>query len=163
MSRVVLCDICSKICEGKQYFSLNGWLGKGKHYPAERQKDEAWEIQQIRDIESLSIDVCPNCLKERVGIAHLNPIKTREMLMQEVKARNPRISGLALLRKTAVTAMHSVTCDLCQSDCIDKHIEIKAGWLTLQGEELSIQLCEHCVENRLSPSIQSNYQSVTSP
>lgn len=152
MSRVVLCDICSTICQGNQYFSLSAWHGKSQQHPS-KQKQEAWDIKHRDDVEKLLADVCTTCLSDRLGIPHLSPVKTRETLRREIQLENPQMSGLKLLRKTAGMVSISVTCDLCQGNCMDRHLKIESGWLTNQGEQLMAELCSQCVGERLYPIV----------
>ena len=149
MSRAVLCDACGNVCQDNQYFSLKGWQGKGEHHPNKRREEEGWEIKQLENVARLSADLCPTCLRDHVGIARLNPVKTRPTLMNDLQAKNPQMSWLALLRRTAGMASTSVTCDICQKDCMAQHLEIKSRWLTENGEELTAELCEQCVNGSL--------------
>jgi hypothetical protein len=149
MSRVVLCNVCSAICQSNQYFSLQGWQGKGTFYPGNRREKDAWVIQQRQDIEGLAADVCPPCLRDRLNLVLLQPVKTRETLRQELLAQNPQASPLAVLRKVIEISATSVSCALCESSCIDKHLLVQSGWLTSQGEALTAELCDACVKSNL--------------
>jgi hypothetical protein len=154
MSRAVICDVCSKVCQDESYFSLSGWQGKGVHYPAKKRKDEAWAIEQRQDIDGLAADICSDCLEQRLNIVSLNRVKTRETLRKEIQAQNPHMSPLALLRQVVGISSTSVVCDRCQSECMDKHLLIKSGWITEQGEELMAELCEPCVRADLMGVVQ---------
>jgi hypothetical protein len=157
MSRAVVCDACGNLCQGNQYFSLQGWYGKGEHYPSRRRKEESWAIKQREAIAKLTGDLCPTCLDNHIGLTKLNPAKTRQGLIQELKAQNPELSGFELLRRTAGMTSISVKCDLCQKDCMEQHLRIKAGWLTKDNEELTSELCEPCVSHRLMDVIQFEF------
>lgn len=154
MSHAVLCDVCGLILgQEERYFSLNAWHGKGQHYPGNRRKPEGWDVKRRDDLEQLSADVCATCMSDRVNFSQLNPVKTKETLKQELKAANPNLSGLTLLRQTAGSVALWVKCDRCQKDCIDKHLQIASAWLTPHGEELTAELCEPCVNEMLQPIV----------
>lgn len=157
MSRAVVCDACGNPCQGNQYFSLQGWYGKGEHYPSKRRKEESWAIKQRENLAKLAADLCPTCLNNHIRLNKLNPVKTRQGLIQELQAQDPQLSGFELLCRTAGMASISVKCDLCQNDCIEQHLRIKAGWLTEDKEELTSELCEPCVSHRLMDTIQFEF------
>jgi hypothetical protein len=97
--------------------------------------------------------VCPTCLIDRLVIPHPSPVKTREMITREIQSKHPQMLGLKLLWHTAGIASISVMCDLCQGDCMDRHLKIKSSWLTEQGEELIAELCSQCISERLQPTV----------
>lgn len=163
MSRAVVCDSCGSICQGNQYFSLDGWWGKGQYYPGNRREAASWDLIVRQDLEGLSADLCPGCLSNCVGLNELNPVKTRQALMKELQDKHPQMPVLTLLRKTVGMSAISITCDICQTDCMTQHLRIKAGWLTPSGEELSAELCEPCINSALIGAVRFQAQLPKQP
>ncbi len=152
MSRVVQCDICGHICQGQQFFSLTAWHGKGEHVSKKGKRNEGWKIKRRDDIEGRSADVCSDCMSDRVGISDFQAVKTTKTREAEIKAQNPDMSALVLLRHLA-GGYYSVTviCDQCGAECMDKHLRATSAWLTAGGEELITEVCEACVEGKFQP------------
>lgn len=152
MSHVIMCDVCSSICATDQYFALQGWLGTSKYYSGKGKQGGTWDIEPCAEVKGLVADVCADCLTRMEIASRCSEEKTRDTLVREMIEQNPGISMLKVLRKTALPSVFSVNCNLCQSNCIDKHLQISSGWVT-QGNRIAAQICEPCVSERLQPLV----------
>jgi len=153
MTYAILCNVCGNICRHNQYASLQAWHGKHQHHSRKRGRAECWTIDLREDIEQLSADVCRDCLNDRLAVIRLNSSKTRAALMQDLRAVKPSISAFEALRRTVGVGVTSARCDICKTECIDKHLKIIGNWNSVGVEELTSEVCERCVSGQLSAVI----------
>ncbi len=153
MSKAVICDLCSAVCQPGAYVELSGWWGKHNQVSRGRRRAERWTLERKQERDGLAADVCRSCAENHLKFVTFSLEKTRETLLHERRQKHPEESMLAAYRHVSGTTVEGVGCDCCQTECIDRHLHLRSQWQNSDGEVLVADLCEACVNSELRSRI----------
>lgn len=121
--------------------------------PGGKRKGKSWMIDRIAVEAGLQADVCRNCLESQLNFVSLRSEETRDSRLQQLKQEQPDASPLNLLRQASRPLVGGVECDCCQTECLEKHLQIQSAWLENETITLNAEVCEACVNARFTPLV----------
>jgi len=97
-------------------------------------------------------DICRQCAEEHLmSLIRFYPTaeyRQRQQL-EERRQKYPDEAPLKSLRMTVPAGLEDVACDICETPCFDKHLNLRPRWLDANGIPIEAVVCELCTATYL--------------